>query len=130
MIIAALIWAAPIHQQLLEDLNLLTDVGRLVPSERVLPSSRPVRIQTLLAVFLIRLYQRFISTQDVDACNFIPSCSNFALCAITRYGLIKGSLLAADRLLRCHELTYRYWPEYYLRDDRTGKLIDPVERYR
>jgi len=129
IVAAALMWASPMHQQLLEDLDLLTEAGRPAFAER--PSSTHLPgTPVLLAALLIRFYQRFISPQDLDVCNFTPSCSSFALQAITRYGLMKGALLAADRLLRCHSLTYRYRPEYYARDERTGKLIDPVERYR
>ena len=129
VIAISLIWAGSMHRQLMEDLDLLTGAGRPALAERPSPIHTP-RTPLLLAALLIRFYQRFISTQDLDVCNFVPSCSNFALQALIRYGLIKGALLASDRLLRCHGLTYRYWPEYYDRDEKTGKLIDPVERYR
>jgi hypothetical protein len=53
---------------------------------------------------LIRAYQRVISPWLPAACRFYPSCSAYAATAIERYGAVKGSYLAARRLLRCHPL--------------------------
>lgn len=55
-----------------------------------------------LLVLPIRGYQRFISPAFPARCRFSPSCSHYALEAITRYGVLRGSWLAARRLLRCH----------------------------
>jgi putative membrane protein insertion efficiency factor len=51
---------------------------------------------------LIRVYQLVISPALPPACRFTPSCSHYALEAITRYGALRGSWLAARRLARCH----------------------------
>jgi len=51
---------------------------------------------------LIRAYQRFISPALPPSCRFHPSCSQYALEAVTRYGALRGSWLAARRLARCH----------------------------
>ena len=51
---------------------------------------------------LIRLYQRFLSPALPPSCRFHPSCSQYALEAVTRYGALRGSWLAARRLARCH----------------------------
>ena len=53
-------------------------------------------------VGLIRLYQRWISPYTLPSCRFYPSCSEYALEAVSRYGLLRGTWLAARRLLRCH----------------------------
>ena len=55
-----------------------------------------------LLVLPIRGYQRFISPAFPARCRFSPSCSHYAVEAITRYGVLRGSWLAARRLLRCH----------------------------
>jgi putative membrane protein insertion efficiency factor len=55
-----------------------------------------------LLVGLIRIYQRFISPLLGPRCRFYPSCSSYAVQALTVHGVIKGSGLAAWRLLRCH----------------------------
>jgi uncharacterized protein len=51
---------------------------------------------------LIRLYQRLVSPLLPPSCRFYPSCSQYALEAITRHGALKGGWLAARRLVRCH----------------------------
>jgi putative membrane protein insertion efficiency factor len=51
---------------------------------------------------LIRFYQRFISPLTPPSCIYTPSCSQYALEAIAKYGALKGSWLAARRILRCH----------------------------
>lgn len=52
---------------------------------------------------LIRLYQLTISRAlPPNTCRFYPSCSHYGYQAVYKYGLIKGSLLAAWRVLRCN----------------------------
>lgn len=55
-----------------------------------------------IAIFLIRIYQRGISPLLGPSCRFYPSCSHYAIEALQRFGLIKGSYLAIRRLLKCH----------------------------
>jgi hypothetical protein len=54
-----------------------------------------------IAIILIRLYQS-IPFSSHGQCKFIPSCSNYAIEAIERFGFIKGSLLAIKRIGRCN----------------------------
>ena len=55
-----------------------------------------------LALFLIRLYQWTVSPHLGPRCRFYPSCSQYALEAIQQRGVLRGTLLAAARLGRCH----------------------------
>ncbi|MBI2380406.1 MAG: membrane protein insertion efficiency factor YidD [Gammaproteobacteria bacterium] len=55
-----------------------------------------------IALGLIRAYRRFLSPLLGPRCRFFPSCSVYALTAIERFGLVRGSYLAAHRLCRCH----------------------------
>ncbi|HUA90409.1 MAG TPA: membrane protein insertion efficiency factor YidD [Steroidobacteraceae bacterium] len=50
----------------------------------------------------IRAYQLALSPLLGPACRFYPSCSQYALEAIERFGALRGTWLAARRLLRCH----------------------------
>jgi putative membrane protein insertion efficiency factor len=50
----------------------------------------------------IRLYQRVLSPALPKTCKYHPSCSQYAVDAIRRYGILRGSVLAAWRLLRCN----------------------------
>lgn len=58
------------------------------------------RIQQLF-VNLILGYQRYISVALLPRCRFYPSCSSYAIQAIQRFGVVKGSWLSVKRLLRC-----------------------------
>jgi uncharacterized protein len=51
---------------------------------------------------MIRLYQRFISPLLIPSCRFHPTCSEYAVQAITKYGPAKGILKAMWRVLRCN----------------------------
>lgn len=55
-----------------------------------------------LLVFLIRFYQRGISPLLGPRCRFTPTCSQYAVEALERYGVLRGSLRAIRRILRCH----------------------------
>ncbi|MDZ7664175.1 MAG: membrane protein insertion efficiency factor YidD [Desulfotignum sp.] len=55
-----------------------------------------------LLVLLIKFYQFFISPLTGQHCRFYPSCSAYAVEAVQKHGSLKGSLLAAKRILRCH----------------------------
>jgi putative membrane protein insertion efficiency factor len=49
-------------------------------------------------------YRRFLSPWLPGACRFFPSCSAYAVEAITRHGCMRGGRMALCRLLRCHPL--------------------------
>ena len=53
-------------------------------------------------ISLIRFYQRFVSPYLPRRCRFIPTCSQYALEAIQKYGARKGGWLAFKRLMRCN----------------------------
>lgn len=53
-------------------------------------------------VVLVRAYQLCISPFLLPCCRYYPSCSEYAIIAVGRYGPFKGSFLALLRLLRCH----------------------------
>ena len=50
----------------------------------------------------IRFYRRFISPILPPACRFYPTCSQYALEALERYGMFKGGWLTLKRLSKCH----------------------------
>ncbi|RJQ07641.1 MAG: membrane protein insertion efficiency factor YidD [Bacillota bacterium] len=57
---------------------------------------------TKALVAVIRGYQLFVSPLLGPHCRFRPTCSQYAMEAVTRYGPVKGFFLAARRLLKCH----------------------------
>ena len=64
-------------------------------------------------LWLIRFYQKYISPCKRPCCRFVPTCSQYAYEAITKYGAIKGGVLALWRLLRCNPFN-------------EGDIFDPV----
>jgi putative membrane protein insertion efficiency factor len=54
------------------------------------------------AIGLVRLYQVLLSPLFAGSCKYHPSCSQYAIDALRRYGLVRGSVLAGWRLLRCN----------------------------
>ena len=66
-----------------------------------------------LLLSLITLYQRFVSPAFPGKCRFRPTCSEYAIEAIRKYGVQKGGYLALRRILRC-------LPFY------KGDIFDPV----
>jgi uncharacterized protein len=60
-------------------------------------------IPRMILLAMIRVYQAAVSPQlPENTCRFYPSCSHYGYQAIYRYGAIKGSLMAAGRILRCN----------------------------
>jgi uncharacterized protein len=69
-----------------------------------------------LLVWAIRGYQTFISPALPRRCKYYPSCSHYAVDALTQYGVLRGVVLAGWRLLRCNPMSYGGY--------------DPLERQR
>jgi putative membrane protein insertion efficiency factor len=78
---------------------------------------------TFSALFVF--YKTFISSQDIDACVFHPSCSVYAIeCIHHEKSKFIAFLKISDRLMRCHPLVTK---GSYLTDPKTGKYFDPIE---
>ena len=50
----------------------------------------------------IRFYRKYISPLKAPSCMYVPTCSQYAIEALEKYGALKGSYLAIRRILRCH----------------------------
>ena len=59
-----------------------------------------------VVVGLLRIYQRWISPAFGPRCRYYPSCSEYAIQAVQRFGILRGLVLAAWRLLRCNPLSH------------------------
>ncbi|HET6602923.1 MAG TPA: membrane protein insertion efficiency factor YidD [Xanthomonadaceae bacterium] len=57
-----------------------------------------------ILILLLRGYKRFLSPWLGTRCRFQPTCSAYAMEAIERFGALRGSWMAAARILRCHPL--------------------------
>ena len=57
-------------------------------------------------IFLIKLYQKYLSPMKSYKCPYCPTCSNYGLQAIEKYGAIKGGGLALWRIMRCNPFSH------------------------
>ncbi len=66
----------------------------------------------VLLLALIRSYRRNISPLRPPCCRFIPTCSEYALEAVEKYGAVKGGWLALRRIAKCHPFHRQKSVEY------------------
>ncbi len=55
-----------------------------------------------IVVGMIRVYQKYISPMTPPSCRYTPTCSQYAVEAVVKYGVPKGGYMAVKRVLRCH----------------------------
>jgi uncharacterized protein len=55
-----------------------------------------------VTLHLLRGYKAIVSPLFPPACRYVPTCSEYAMEAVERFGAVRGGLLAVRRLLRCH----------------------------
>lgn len=55
-----------------------------------------------IAIIMIKLYQKIISPLKPRTCRFYPTCSEYSIQALKKYGFIKGSYKSIKRILRCN----------------------------
>ena len=56
----------------------------------------------IFMISLIRIYQKVVSPLFGANCRYYPTCSQYAIEALERYGPLRGGLLSVKRILRCH----------------------------
>ncbi|MBR4151395.1 MAG: membrane protein insertion efficiency factor YidD [Selenomonadaceae bacterium] len=57
---------------------------------------------TRFLISIIKFYQKWLSPLKAPCCRFVPTCSNYAIEALKKYGLARGGLLTLKRILRCN----------------------------
>lgn len=55
-----------------------------------------------ILIYCIKVYRKYISPLKQPCCRFYPTCSQYAIEALEKYGVIKGGYLAVRRVLRCN----------------------------
>ena len=78
-----------------------------------------------LFIKLIRLYQNYISPLTPPTCRFEPTCSNYAVEAISEYGALKGTWLGTKRILKCHPFHAGGYDPVPPKKDHTHYLSQP-----
>ena len=59
-----------------------------------------------ILIGMIKLYRKYLSPLKSTKCPYYPTCSQYGLEAIEKYGALKGSLLAVWRILRCNPFSH------------------------
>ena len=59
----------------------------------------------IILIKIIKLYQKYLSPLKSTKCPYFPTCSNYGIEAIEKYGVFKGGLLTVWRILRCNPLS-------------------------
>ncbi|MBA4021342.1 MAG: membrane protein insertion efficiency factor YidD [Gordonia sp.] len=99
-------------------------------------SPRGVRRSTFVTwprraiIFLIELYRTWVSPMRLPTCRFEPTCSTYAVEALTEYGAVRGGLLSLVRLAKCgpwHKPGYDPIPERRNADDEHTCRQQPAE---
>jgi putative membrane protein insertion efficiency factor len=55
-----------------------------------------------IIISIVKLYRKYISPLKKPCCRFTPTCSQYAIEAIEKYGVLKGLYLSVKRILRCN----------------------------
>ena len=55
-----------------------------------------------ILIYFIKTYKKFVSPLLKDSCRFYPTCSEYAIEAISKFGVLKGSIKSIYRILRCN----------------------------
>ena len=55
-----------------------------------------------IIILIIKFYRKFISPLKRPSCRFYPTCSQYTLEAVQKYGALKGSFMGVKRILKCH----------------------------
>ncbi len=75
-------------------------------------------------------YQSVVSPLLSTRCSFTPTCSAYSKLLIREYGLLKGTFLTADRLMRCNRIAMSDLNNKYILVDGHGVFREGVDRYR
>lgn len=78
-------------------------------------------------IFVIQLYRHMISPLRLPSCRFMPTCSQYAVDALSEYGLIRGTWLAAVRLAKCGPWHQGGWDPIPERSQRVAGCDCPSE---
>ena len=113
------------HTLLILIVSLLSGQSKY-PADSLLASSH-VPIIHKIGLLPIAGWQRISYNTNLFNCQFYPSCSNYGADAIQQFGVIRGGIMASERITRCNPFAFHY--HLKLRrpfHESDGRLVDPV----
>ena len=97
------------------------------PADSLLESDN-ISYMRKIFIYPITRWQRISYNSNIFNCQFYPSCSNFCALSLKDNGLIMGSIIGADRIIRCNPSAFYYHQKINgAYNDTDGRLIDFVE---
>ena len=81
-------------------------------------------------IFVIQLYRHTVSPLRLPTCRFTPTCSQYAVEALSEYGVVKGGWLAVVRLLKCGPWHKGGWDPIPERRDAAHESCGDADEYR
>ncbi|MBN2613513.1 MAG: membrane protein insertion efficiency factor YidD [Bacteroidales bacterium] len=122
-----LLISANIFSQTIEDIHKFSQLNNIGDKTDRYTYARSYNNEVeFIFTRLFLFYKNFISSQDASSCTFTPSCSEYAIQAIKRQGVIIGTINFFDRFARCNGLS----PEHYELDYEKRVLIDPPRDFK
>jgi putative membrane protein insertion efficiency factor len=85
-------------------------------------------IAKFVTLQLLRAYKWAISPLFPPACRFVPTCSEYAMEAVERYGALRGGWMALTRILRCHPLARSGYDPVVKPAQRVEQAFSPASR--
>jgi uncharacterized protein len=85
-------------------------------------------VAKIVVLFILRAYKWAISPMFPPACRYVPTCSDYAMEAIDRFGVLRGGFMAFTRLLRCHPFVRGGYDPVVKHDPTIGRLTISDER--
>lgn len=126
-IILFLLVSFNIFSQIDEDISKFRQLNEIEKTVRKYPYAQTYHNEIeFIFTRLFLFYKNFISSQDASSCTFTPSCSEYAIIAIKKQGVITGTINFFDRFSRCNGLS----PENYTPDPEQRVLIDPPRDFK
>jgi len=95
------------------------------PADSLLSSSE-IGLFNKIGLLPIAAWQRISYNSKLLNCQFYPSCSNYSARAIQEYGILKGGILASDRIVRCNPFAFHYHLKTNQSFHVDGRLADPA----
>jgi len=97
------------------------------PADSLL-NSKNISFIKKVFIYPISRWQRISYNSDIFNCQFYPSCSNFCAISLKKNGLIRGTIIATDRIIRCNPSALFYHQKINgVYNDEDGRLIDFVK---
>lgn len=121
-LILCLLFPLNLTSQTTSDIQFASDLPDRQDAHRIVlvKPGRPKSIMAYAGRIPYLFYKNFISSQDNQQCGFYPSCANYAMISVEKYGYMRGVLESLDRLTRCHNADWEHYTVHLL----TGKWYD------